>query len=202
MLFIVNPNAVAQPLASNELGGSPYLHDPTNGLAVTETSTTVTQALEADRQYPAIAVASSATFPDTRGYLIFGYGYDYQVGPVPYLGTGGTGQLLLDPAFTFSRAVPNGARVNLVERRSDEQMPHGDGDFWLTPAPAGRSACEQNIDDIAAGGRTVAKTVTYPSDIGLGAAGKPTKGAARITDAVAVWSADDTDAEVAAARSA
>lgn len=202
MLFIIHDDAAAQPLASTELGGSPYLHDPADGFAVTETSTVTAQMLEADRQYPSIAVTSSLAFPDARGYVVIGLGYDYQVGPVPYLGTGGISQLLLDPAFTFPRAIPNGAIVNLVERRSDEEMPHGNGDFWLTPAPAGRAACEQNIDDIAAGGRTVTKTVTYPSDIGLGGAGLPAKGVPRITDAVAVWSADGTDAEVAAARSA
>ena len=200
VLFILGPNAGAQPLASTELGDSPFLHDPTTALAVTETATTLGQALEANHQYPSIQVASSADFPDERGFLVIGFGYGYQVGPVPYLGVGSSGQLLLDPSFTFPVAVPSGATVNLAVRLPDDQMPHGDGDFWLTPSPAGRAACESNIDDIAAGGRTIVKAVTYPSDIGLGGAGLPAHGVPRLTDAVEVWSSDDTDAEVAAAR--
>lgn len=202
MLFIVNPGAAAQPLASTELGDSPYLHDPANALAVSETATTLAQALEANKSYPSIQVADSSKFPDARGYLVIGLGYDYQVGPVPYVGVGSSSQLLLDPAFVIPVAVPPGAAVNLAERLSDDEVPHGDGDFWLTPSPAGRAACETNVDDIAAGGREVAKTVTYPNDIGLAGSGLPTKGAPRLSGAVEVWAADDPDAEVAAARSA
>ncbi len=69
--LIINPNAAAQPLASTELGESPYLHDPTNSLVITETATSLAQPLEANHQYPSVQVASTVGFPDTRGYVVF-----------------------------------------------------------------------------------------------------------------------------------
>lgn len=188
------------PLAATIIGDDPYLHDPTTATVITETTTTLGQPLEASHRYPTVQVASTVGFPDEKGFVVFGFGFDYQVGPVPYLGVSGSNQLLLDPAFTIPAAVPNGATVNLAARMSDDQVPHGDGDFWVTPSPAGRVSCESNLDDIAAGGRNVTKTVAYPGDVGLGGAGRPTHGVARLTDAVEVWGGDDLDAEVAAAR--
>lgn len=181
------------------VGEGPYMHDPTDSTAITEIHTTLSQALEAGHQYPAITVASTASFPDQRGYVVFGFGFEYQVGPVPYLGVSG-GTLLLDPAFVIPTAVPSGASVNLASRLSDDLMPHGDGDFWLTPSPSGRVAAENDIDSIAAGGRELTKTVVYPGDIGLGGAGLLTHGVPRLTDAVAVWGSDNLDTEIATAR--
>lgn len=187
--------------SSAESGDSPYLHDPTTSTVVTETATALAQPLEANHRYPFIQVASTAGFPDEKGYVVFGFGFSYEVGPVPYLGVSGANTLLLDPSFTVPVAVPSGVVVNLAARMSDDQVPHGDGDFWLTPSPAGRVACEANLDTIAAGGHEVVKTVLYPGDVGLGAAGRPTHGVARLTGAVSVWGGDDLDAEMAAARS-
>jgi hypothetical protein len=192
--------ATLTPLKSTELGDSPYLHDPTVSLVITENQTTLAQPLEANHQYPTILVASTTGFPDASGYVVFGFGFEYQVGPVPYLGINGSGQLIIDPAFNVPVAVPNGAIVNLAARMSDDQVPHGDGDFWITPSPAGRVACEVHLDEIAAGGRDVVKTVLYPGDVGLGGAGLPTHGVPRLTDAVSVWSSDNTDTEVETAR--
>ena len=197
---LIVSSGFATPMAAIADGESPYLHEPNNSLVVTETVTTLAQPLEAGHQYPIISVASITGFPDVRGYLVFAFGFEYQVGPVPYLGTGGVGQLLLDPAFSMPTAVPNGATVNLAARMSDDQVPHGDGDFWLTPSPAGRVACEGNLDDISAGGREVVFEVKYPSDIGLGGAGLPTHGVPRLTDAVQVWGGDNSDQELADAR--
>jgi hypothetical protein len=198
--LIVNPAALSTPLPSSKSDDGPYLHDPTDSVVITETQTTLTQALEENHQYPLVAVADTSEFPDEAGYLVFAFGYENQVGPVPYLGVSGTSHLILNPSSTISSAVALGATVNLAARMSDDQVPHGDGDFWLTPSPAGRAACESNIDDIAAAARAVTMTVQYPGDIGLAGAGLPTHGVDRISDIVAVFSSDDTDDEVATAR--
>ncbi len=180
--------------------GGPYLHDPETSTVITETYTTLAQPLEAGHQYPSVAVASTADFSDSKGFVVFGFGFEYQVGPVPYIGVSGTGTLLLDPAFTVPVAVPSGASCNLAARMSDDQVPHGDEDFWLTPSPAGRVTCEADLDLIAAGGREVVKTVLYPGDVGLGGAGLPTHGVPRLSDVVEVFGGDDLDVEVPTAR--
>ena len=200
--FIVLSGASSAPLAASTPGDGPYLHDPTSSLVITETQTTLAQLLEVGHQYPSVTVASTTDFPDERGWLVFGFGFEYQVGPIPYLGKSGPTQLLLDPAFTIPNAVPVSASVNLAALMSDDddKMPHGDGDFWATPSPAGRAACEDDIDLIVAGGREVIKTVVYPSDVGLGGSGLPTKGVPRLSGVVSVFASDDIDAEVEAAR--
>jgi hypothetical protein len=198
--ILVDPTAKATRLSSTKDGDGPYLHDPTKSLVITETATTTTQPLEANHSYPIVHVTDSSLFPDTSGFVVFAFGFGNEVGPVPYLGVSGSTALLLDPAFVIPVAVPSGVVVNLAARMSDDQTPHGDGDFWLTPSPAGREACENDIDSIAAGGRNIVKTVLYPGDQGLAGAGLPTRGASRLTGAVSVWASDDVDSEVELAK--
>jgi len=201
MITLNITNAILTPFtASNETGGGPYLHDTTTTLLTTETATTLTQALGEGQQYPNVSVVSSTGFPDSPGYVVFGFGHSYQVGPVPYLGVSGANTLFLNPSFVITEAVPVGASVNLAVRLSDDQAPGGDNDCWLTSSPAGRVACENNISDIAAGGRNITLSVVYPGDVGLGGAGLPTHGVARLSDIVEVFAGDDIDAEVAEAR--
>jgi hypothetical protein len=201
MIILLATNAVLTPFsAAAEEGGGPYLHDPGDSLVITETQTVLAQLLEASHQYPNVQVVSTTGFPDTKGFVVFAFGFGYEVGPVPYLGVTGATTLLLDPSFVVPVAVPSGATANLAARMSDDQVPHGNEDFWLTPSPAGRAACETDLDSIAAGASDLKKTVLYPGDVGLGGAGLPTHGVPRLTDAVDVWASDDVDEEVATAR--
>ena len=178
----------------------PFLHDPSNSTVVDQTTTTLAQTLEAGHQYTTITVASTTGFPDSKGFLVLGLGFQYEAGPIPYLGVASPTVLFIDPAFIVPSDVPSGVVVNLAYRMSDNQVPHGDGDFWVTSAGAGREFCISDIDSIASGAREIIKTTIYPNDVGLAGYGLPTHGVQRITGVVAVWSGDDIDIEVDNAR--
>lgn len=185
-------------------GVGPYLYEGVGkGLALTGVVTqTATSALAKGNQYRVVQVGSTAGFPDSHGWVVFGYGYEYQTGPVHYLGVAGPTAILLDVGFTFTSTIPVGASVNMLV---DDQPPvptFGEsGDFLLTDSPAGRVAAMAAIDSIAAAGYEVTKTVTYPGDVGLGNAGHPTHGVPDISDIVQSFAGSNVDAEVAAARS-
>lgn len=181
-------------------GDGPYLHDPHTNIAISETATTLMTRLEAGNSYRAVQVSDYSGFPDAPGWVVFGFGFDYQTEPVRYLGTGGLNALLVDPSHRFTQDVPADASVTLVERTADDQTPGGDGDFWLTSSQSGRVVCGQDLQTIASGAIDLMLTVLYPGDVGLGNAGFPTCGQPRLTDAVMVWGGDNLDEELAAAR--
>lgn len=185
-------------------GVGPYLFEGVNkGLALTEVATvTATDPLLAGSQYRVVQVGSTTDFPDTEGWVVFGYGYEYQTGPVHYLGLAGPTAILLDVGFTFMATIPVGASVNMLVDDLPPVVSFGEpGDFWLTDSPAGRVAAMAAIDSIAAAGYEVTKTITYPGDVGLGNAGHPTHGTEAISDIVQSFAGSDVDGEVAAARS-
>jgi hypothetical protein len=184
-------------------GVGPYLYEGVNkGLGITSTVTTTTGALLAGHSYRVVPVASAASFPDAAGWVVFGYGYSYQVGPVPYLGRSGTASLVLDPTYTLTSDIPIGAKVNLLTSNKPLVPTLGEsGDFWLTDSPSGRVAAGAATTDITAAGYQVTKTVTYPGDVGLGNAGHATHGTQAISDIVECFAGSDVDAETAAARS-
>lgn len=183
---------------------SPYLFESiTEGLDITETATTLaTSPLVAGQGYRLVAVADSSGFPDAEGWVVFGYGYEYQAGPVHYLGVAGPNNILIDPEYTFTETVPVGASINLLTSQNPP-VPElgGSGNFWLTDSPSGRVAAEAAVDAITAAGYTVTKTVSYPGDIGLGNAGYPTHGAQALSDVVQCFAGSDVDGEVETARS-
>lgn len=185
-------------------GIGPYLFEGVSrGVAITGTSTSTTVTLTAAGQYRLVAVASTAGFPDTTGWVVFGYGFEYQSAPVKYLGTAGPTAILIDAAYTFAETVPSGAAVNLLVNEKPPIATLGEvGDFYLTDSPAGRVAAMATVDSIAAAGYEVIKTISYPGDAGLGYAGHPKHGVPDLSDIVQCFAGSNVDVEVATARSA
>lgn len=184
-------------------GVGPYLYEEVDkGLAITAAaSTTAGIPLVGGNQYRLVEVASSTLFPDVEGWVVFGYGNDFQAGPVVYLGKAGPAHILVDPTFTFPETIPLGSYVNLLVNEKPPVPVAGEiGDFILTDSPAGRVAAAEAIDSISAAGYTVTKTIVYPGDVGVGNAGHPTHGTQALSDIVQCFAGSGVDAEVAAAR--
>jgi N-acetylneuraminic acid mutarotase len=181
----------------------PFLFDAKNGVAITGTQTVATMSLSAGQNYTVLTVADASSFPDAEGWLCFGFGTSTQVTPVRYLARLSSNQLLVDPSFAFPIDVPSGASVILLKQRGSwlPDEPAGSGAFYITAAAAGRVAASKNIDDLVAAGIKVTKTVIYPSDVGLGNAGRPASGVQKLSDKIVVWGGDELDQDVAEARS-
>ena len=164
-------------------------------------TTTLVNDLLPQHQYRLVSVTSTTSFPDNEGWVVFGYGYDYQTKPVRYLGKTGNNTILIDPEFTFINKIPVGSIVNmLLDNNSFNPKNNQLGSFILTDTPAGRVAAESAIDSIFAAGYTINHTVTYPGDIGLGWGGRPKKGVNNISDIVQCFCGNDVDKERAEAR--
>lgn len=180
----------------------PYLLDPDAGLSVTNTDTTTVSALGIHQHYGSVDTADATSFPDAPGYIVFGYGYGYEVGPVKYLGRISNTALALDYGFEFPVSIPVGAVVTLLKTKGpyNPADPETIGCCYLTASPAGRVAAAAAVDEMVAVGRDVEKTITYPGDRGLGNEGQPVAGINKISDAVAVWAGNELDDEVDTAR--
>lgn len=180
----------------------PYVYDPNAGGVTSEASAISTQ-LSAGHQYAYVDVADATQFPDAPGWLVFGFGYSYQVGPVQYLGRLSATRIALDFTFKFPVTVPAGALAAVLVQKGPwvPAAPQSVGSFYLTGSAAGRVAAETAVEDAVATGVPVSITVEYPGDRGLGGEGLPVHGVPRISDRVEVWAGDEVDAEVAAARS-
>lgn len=184
-----------------------HVVDP-DGVALTETRAPVGVALAGGQAHAAVSLLSTFSdpdparrFPDAPGYLVFRYGRQGQFGPVRYLGRLSDTDLRLDAGLVFPVDVAVGDDVTLLSSR-DHVVPADPlaGYLWLTASPAGRVAASAALDDVVAAGVEVEKFVEYPGDAGLGAAGAPTVGAARLSTVVASFAGDRVDEELAAAR--
>lgn len=178
----------------NHIG--PYIYDTTNGPAITGASTTLAQDIDEGQNYSSILVANAGDFPADGGFLVFGFGTDIQVFPVKYnvaLAAGSPDTLLIDSSFVFPKSLPAGTSVILLQKRGIfvPDNPEDVGSFYLTDSIAGRIAASSTIDQIAAAGVEINKTVVYPGDIGLANAGQPTSGVEKISDIVYIYGTDD-----------
>ncbi len=187
-------------IASPGVVPGPFAFDPDSGYAVTGTSTTSTDAIAGLRGISTLNVASTAGFPDS-GYLVFGFGTQYEVGPVKYAAILDTNTFIIDRTFTFPKDIPAGFDVTLLYQNVP-WVPANIGDvgaFWLTDSSGGRIAAEGFINDAVASGVNVTNKIIYPGDRGIGGQGLPITGV-KISDKVEVWSGDNTDQEVADAH--
>lgn len=189
--------------ASHSSIPGPYTFDPVSGTSITSKESTITQVLNKGHQYNSITVADATQFPDSPGWLCFGFGTANATYPVPYLGRLSPTALFLDFTYVFPRNVPSGAKVTLLYQKGAwvPSNPQSVGSFYLTASASGRIAAQKALDDVSASGIQLTKVVEYPGDRGLGNAGYPDSGYYKLSDRVAVWGGDDLDAELATARS-
>jgi hypothetical protein len=159
-------------LEPNALG--PNVFDPAQGFVVSHINTTLTQELNADSP-DVFTVASSAGFPNSPGYLIFGYGTQNQEGPVPYVAVPSSNTLLLSPIYTIKTPHPPGTNVFLVASNAPVVLPPNGSDyeFWLTDVVAGRIYAQDLIQSVTATGISIVFTILYPSALGLGGWSNP-----------------------------
>lgn len=191
----------ATALADTTFPG-PFIYDPIAGVGITETATTTTVALNQGGQYASLKVVDASQFPETGGYLVLAFGTKRQVSPLRFLGKISNTELILDFSTKMSATLPIGTVVTLLVDKGPfvPENPEDVGSFYLTASSAGRVAASKMIDDVAAAGFEVNKTILYPGDKGLGGAGLPAEEAQKLSDKVGVWAGDDVDVEVQEAR--
>jgi hypothetical protein len=180
----------------------PYIWSPDSGVSITGINTTLTSAILAGTRQKTLFVSSTASFPDTEGYVVLGFGTASQLGPVKYLGVSGSGELIFDYSQTFPMTLAAGTSVILLDGKGAfvPDQPANVGSFYLTDSNAGRISASNDIDRLAAAGIEVNKTVVYPGDRGLGNEGYPASGSSKLSDKVVIWSSNSIDTEVKAAR--
>lgn len=152
----------------------PYLYDTSQPFVISKTLTTLTQNLNGSDS-KLISVVDSSQFPDSPGYLIFGYGTAEQEGPVPYIATPSSTTILISPAYTFKNSFSPGTYITLIESKSSVVLaPAGNSyPFYMTGDAAGREWAQSLINQISATGLNIIFIVIYPADTGLGKAGTP-----------------------------
>jgi len=151
----------------NQLG--PYMFDTTQPFTVGSVSTLLTQELDGS-QSRVFTVESSANFPNSQGYIIFGYGTQNQEGPVPYISTPSGDTILISPTYTLQNTFQPGTNVSLISSKSPPLISSDglDYPFYLTDVVAGRKYAQDLINSVVATGITIVFTILYPNDIGLG----------------------------------
>jgi hypothetical protein len=180
----------------------PFVFDPNAGIAIAATETTSNQIIESLRGISTLKVTSTAGFPDS-GYLVLGFGTQYEIAPVKYVAILDTTTFLIDRTFTFPKDIPSGVNVSLLYQKGPWVPANVTevGAFWLTDSSSGRVAAQTFVEGAAAAGVQVTNRIIYPGDRGIGGEGNPTTGI-YLSDKVAVWAGDDVDQEEAAAHDA
>jgi hypothetical protein len=157
------------PTSSQPNQPGPYMYDLGQSFTVSNINTTLTQDLNGTS--PRIFdVVDASAFPNSQGYLIFGYGTSHQEGPVPYIATPSGDTILLSPIYTIQKDHPSGTTVSLVAQNSPVvlALDGSDYEFFITDVVSGRIYAESLIQAVAATGINVVFTILYPNDIGLG----------------------------------
>jgi hypothetical protein len=181
----------------------PFVLDPDHGMAITGISTTSLDSIASLRGIKELKVASTATlaaYADT-GYLVFGFGTKYEIGPVRYVGIVDSTTILIDRTFVFPQDIPVGFDVTMLLQNMPWNPDNANtlGSFFITGSSSGRAAAQTFTTNATAAGINVNTRIIYPGDRALSGEGLPIAGQ-RISDKVMVWASDNVDGEVAEAH--
>jgi hypothetical protein len=161
------PEGDPTSLEPNQQG--PYMFDLSQPFTVGDVGAKLTQNLDGTMSR-IFTVDDSSGFPDSQGYLIFGYGTNEQEGPVPYISRPSNSTLLISPAYTVRTAHEIGDDVALISVKAPAEIARDGTDypFYITDVVSGRVYAQDLINSVAATGINIVFTILYPSDIGLG----------------------------------
>lgn len=161
------PQGDMTSLAPNQQG--PYMFDTTQPFTVSNVGTFLAQDLDGTMPR-VIQVTDGGQFPDSQGYLIFGYGTQDQEGPVPYIARPSATTLLISPAYNIKKFHPIRTDVALVSSKASPDISRDglDYPFYITDVVSGRLYAQDLINTVVASGITVVFTILYPNSIGLG----------------------------------
>ena len=161
------------PSIQGEFG--PYLWDISKGYLIGGEECNTTQKVDANLGL-VLGVDDASQIPDDTGFLIFGYGFSNEEGPVPYIGRPSSNSLLISPSYKFKFTHDVGTNISLVSSFSTyDPSPDGtDFPVYLTGVVDGRLYARDLIKLVAATGIKVVINILYPSSEGLGKWNTPT----------------------------
>lgn len=144
-----------------------FLFDP-KGVGQTFTlsmqSTTTEQDLLKGDVYVSLTVTSTASFAETEGYLVFGYGTANQEAPVRFRGVPNSNTVLLDPSYVFKHNQPSGTVINVLTSLNPytPRVLGNDLAIYLVSPSAARVIVENILETLAAAGIIITFVVLAP----------------------------------------
>lgn len=179
---ITSSGPEGDPISVQPNQQGPYSFDLTQNFTVGSIGTHLTADLNGTS--PKIfTVADASQFPDSQGFLVFGYGTSEQEGPVPYISRPSDNTLLISPSYNVQIDHPVGTSVLLVPQNSSPTLTTDglDYPFYVTDVVDGRVYAQDLIQSVSAIGISIVFTVLYPGDIGLG------KWGTKYTEISTIW---------------
>jgi hypothetical protein len=154
--------------------------------------------------YTALSGTGIVPLPDKEGYILIGYGYDYQTGPIKYYGTttlSSVDYLVIDGNFVFPTKIPANATIQyMADKAPYSALSLEDGSTWVADVSTARTVAIDAIRSILPAGVEVNFDVIYPTDTGLYNWDLPTEGAPVLSSVVEVYGGNNLDAELAQLR--
>lgn len=192
---IITAKGYRTAAAEDENHSGPYLFDPTAGPAISGEYTTITQDLVKDQNYSTISVTDASNFPSDGGFLVVGFGTEFQTFPIKYLYVLSDNLLAVDSSFTFPIDIPSGSKIHVLIQKGPwvpENITEV-GAFYSTDSITGRMEASNTIDNVVAAGVDIRKTVIYPGTYGLGNGEIDTSAqdVPKVNDALYIWGSED-----------
>lgn len=171
------------PSGADQLG--PYTFDTSKPYLIGGEECNTTQEINENTTL-IIEVDDASDIPDEQGNLVFGFGTSKEEGPVPYISRPSTGQILINPSYSFRNIHAAGTNISLVSQNFPYDVARDGSDypFYITDVVSGRIYAEDLVNLVAATGIQVVITVLYPNDIGLA------KWGTEFSDKFVIWGPD------------
>lgn len=146
----------------------PYVYDLSKTYVIAGEEASTTSVIDTNSSR-VINIDDSTPFPDSNGFLIFGFGTSKEEGPVPYIARPSSQTLLIDPSYRFKNIHEIGTNVALVAQNFPVNLKTDGTDFsfYVTDIVSGRVYAESLVNLVKATGINIVITILYPNDIGL-----------------------------------
>jgi len=154
--------------ASGTGNEGPYIYDTSKPYIIGQESALTTSEINSSTSR-IINVDNSSEFPDSSGFLVFGFGTQLEEGPIPYIARPSSSSLIVDPSYIFKNVHSSGTDVALISQNYaiDPASDGSDYQLYITDVVSGRLYAEDTINLVAATGINIIINILYPNPVGL-----------------------------------
>jgi hypothetical protein len=180
-LHAISDAVVRTPSNASYLGTNGWTFDPSNRFALTSAETVLDQQISQGATYASIRVGNVSSFDPNGGYIVIGFGYDYEQGPIKYSRVNPITKTIYLDNFICSKTVTptlqnpayvtalNGAvgydRANLSQTFG---TPSGvPGSLYSTNSNLARIVCANTLLGMIDAGSKHKIQIVYPDGLGL-----------------------------------
>jgi hypothetical protein len=145
----------------------PNIWDTDAAFVLSSLTTTSQEEIKAGNNVRALEIASPNNIPDEEGFVVFGFGTEFEEGPIRYLFKPTDASIQLDPAYVFQNNHSVGEQITVIRRRGAHVISSTGKEYapYITDPAVARTVLQELLTQTKSVGIFIDFLIRFPEQL-------------------------------------